>query len=129
MEKPDINSREAVARLVNAFYTKVRQDAVLGPFFNTTITDWEGHMETLTTFWMSSLFMKTRYTGNPIAVHVAVDKAFDHCISETHFGLWLNLWIETIDELYQGDYAEKAKRRARKMATFINLKVYEARKG
>ncbi len=127
MDKTDINSREDIAKLVETFYEKIQKDSVLGPFFNETITDWAAHYEVLTTFWTSNLFMKTRYTGNPIEVHVAVDKAFDYSISEVHFGLWLNLWVTTVDQLYQGDYAENAKRRARKMATFMNLKLYESK--
>ena len=48
-------------------------------------------------------------------------------ITQEHFGLWLNLWIQTIDELFEGDYAENAKSKARKMATFMYLKVFESR--
>jgi len=127
MDKTDIKTREDVFLLVSSFYAKVRKDAVLGPFFNETITDWETHLEHLTTFWEASLFLKTRYTGDPLEAHIKVDKAFNHTISELHFGIWLNLWFETINELFEGDYAENAKRRARKMGTFIHLKIFEAR--
>lgn len=127
MTKQDIKSREDIFCLVDTFYKKVRANDVLGPFFNETIKDWETHLEHLTTFWESSLFLKTRYTGDPLKAHVIVDKKFNHSISEMHFGIWLNLWFETINELFEGDYAENAKRRARKMATFIHLKIFEAR--
>lgn len=127
MVKSDIKSREDVFLLVDTFYKKVRANKVLGPFFNNTIQDWDAHLEHLTTFWESSLFLKTRYSGDPLAAHVKVDRIFNHSISELHFGIWLNLWFETINELFEGDYAENAKRRARKMATFIHLKIFEAR--
>ncbi len=127
MTKQDIKNREDVYLLVSSFYNKVRKDDTLGPFFNDTIKDWDAHLELLTTFWESSLFLKTRYTGDPLQTHVDVDKRFSHSISEMHFGIWLNLWFETINELFEGDYAENAKRRARKMATFIHLKIFEAR--
>ncbi len=127
MVKDDIKNREDVFLLVEAFYSKVRRHDVLGPFFEETISDWDEHLELLTTFWESSLFLKTKYMGDPLKAHIEVDKAFDHSISELHFGLWLNLWFETINELFEGDYAENAKRRARKMATFIHLKIFEAR--
>lgn len=127
MVKNDLKSREDVFRLVLEFYCKVRKDEVLGPFFNDTIKDWDAHFEVLTTFWESSLFLKTRYYGDPLEAHINVDKAFDNSITELHFGLWLNLWFETIDELFVGDYADNAKRRARKMGTFIYLKIFEAR--
>ena len=128
MSKKDIRTREDVFLLVSSFYIKVRQDKVLGPFFNEVIKDWDTHLERLTTFWESSLFLKTKYLGNPLEAHVKVDKENNNSISELHFGLWLNLWFQTIDELFEGDYAEKAKRRARKMGTFLYLKIFEARK-
>lgn len=127
MTKSDIKTRADIYQLVAQFYTKVRKDEVLGPFFNGTIEDWDAHFEHLTTFWESSLFLKTKYNGNPLEAHIKVDQAFDHSISELHFGLWLNLWYETIDELFKGEYAENAKRRARKMSTFLYLKIFEAR--
>lgn len=125
--KNDIKTREDVFLLVSSFYVKVRKDKVLGPFFNDVITDWDAHLDRLTTFWESSLFLKTKYLGNPLEVHVKVDQENNNKITELHFGLWLNLWFQTIDELFEGDYAENAKRRARKMGTFLYLKIFEAR--
>ncbi|WP_370476511.1 group III truncated hemoglobin [Tamlana flava] len=127
MEKSDIKNREDVYLLVSLFYKKVRQDSVLGPFFNETIKDWDAHLKRLTTFWESSLFLKTKYLGNPLDAHVRADKEHSHSITDLHFGLWLNLWFQTIDELFEGDYAENAKHRARKMGTFLYLKIFEAR--
>ncbi|PKQ46194.1 group III truncated hemoglobin [Confluentibacter flavum] len=125
--KNDIKTREDVFLLVSTFYVKVRKDAILGPFFNDVITDWDAHLDRLTTFWESSLFLKTKYLGNPLEAHVKVDNENNNTITELHFGLWLNLWFQTIDELFEGDYAENAKRRARKMGTFLYLKIFEAR--
>ena len=128
MNKKDIKTRDDVYLLVTSFYKKVRADATLGPFFNTTVQDWEAHYELLTTFWESSLFLNTKYTGDPLKAHIQVDRVNHHAITELHFGIWLNLWYQTLDELFCGDYTENAKRRARKMGTFIYLKIFEARK-
>jgi len=125
--KKDIKSREDVFQLVSSFYNKVRKDETLGPIFNRAIQDWDAHLQHLTTFWESSLFLKTKYYGNPLEAHVKVDAANNNTITELHFGIWLNLWFETIDDLFEGDYAENAKRRARKMGTFLYLKIFEAR--
>lgn len=125
--KSDIKTREDVYLLVTSFYNKIRNDAVLGPYFNEAIKDWDAHLNNLTTFWESSLFLKTRYLGNPLEAHIKVDKTNNHSITQEHFGLWLNLWFETIDELFEGDYAQNAKERARKMSTFLYLKIFEAR--
>jgi hemoglobin len=127
MDKNDLITRSDVFLLVSKFYEKVRKDVILGPFFNNTIKDWDAHIQHLTTFWESSLFLKTKYHGDPLAAHLKVDAYHNNSITELHFGLWLNLWFQTIDALFEGDYAENAKRLARKMGTFLYLKIFEAR--
>lgn len=131
MEKKELDTREDVYLLVSSFYTKVRKDNLLGPIFNTAIKDWDEHLDRLTTFWETSLFMtrklEQKYIGNPMEAHVKVDRDNNHSITELHFGVWLNLWYQTIDELFVGEYADVAKRRARKMGTFLHLKIFEER--
>ncbi|OUS02238.1 globin [Flavobacteriales bacterium 33_180_T64] len=127
----DINTRDDIFLLVTSFYNKVRANEILGPFFNDTIKDWDTHIEHLTTFWETSLFMtrklEHKYSGNPLEAHVKVDKQHNHSITEMHFGIWLNLWYETLEELFEGDITENAKRRARKMGTFMYLNIFKAR--
>lgn len=124
--KKDILSREDVFELVSRFYSKVRKDELLAPFF-TTIKYWDEHLEQLTTFWESSLFLKTKYFGDPLTAHVKLDKTHGNRIEQKHFGQWMNLWYDTVDELYEGEYAQMAKNRARKMSTFLYMKIFEAR--
>lgn len=125
--KKDIKTRGDIFLLVSAFYEKVRKDEQIGYFFNNAIKNWDEHLEKLTNFWESSLFLRGKYLGDPLVAHARVDKENNNTISELHFGIWLNLWYQTIDELFEGDYAENAKRRARKMSTFLYLKIFEAR--
>ncbi|WP_339634202.1 group III truncated hemoglobin [Bizionia echini] len=131
MDKKNIETRDDVLLLVSSFYEKVRADEFLGPFFNRVITDWDAHIERLTTFWETSLFMtrklEKKYYGNPLEVHVQVDKENNHTITEHHFGAWLNLWFQTIDEHFEGEVADNAKRRARKMGSFMYLNIFQAR--
>lgn len=127
MAQTDITSEEDVHLLVRTFYGKVRKDPLLGPIFNGVIKDWEQHFDHLTTFWMSNLFFSKKFHGDPLQKHVEVDAKFDGAINEMHFGVWLNLWFETIDQLFKGDTAQVAKNRARNMGTFIHLKIFEAR--
>jgi len=131
MNRKEIKTREDVFLLVDSFYKLVRKDKLLGPIFNVAIQDWEMHLELLTTFWETNLFMTRkldkRYTGNPLEAHAKVDAANNNSITEHHFGIWLNLWYQTIDELFEGDVADNAKRRARKMGTFMHLNIFEAR--
>lgn len=125
--KHDIRNREDVSFLVNTFYAKIRKDELLGPIFNERITHWDEHLEHLTDFWESSLFFVNKYKGNPLEKHVEVDAATKNTINEHHFGVWLNHWIQTLDALFEGEKVNIAKNRARKMGTFIYIKLFEAR--
>ncbi|MBD3863702.1 group III truncated hemoglobin [Olleya marilimosa] len=131
MKQKAITNRDDVKLLVDQFYIKVRADSVLGPIFNTIIKDWETHLDHLTTFWETSLFigkkLEHKYVGNPLIAHEKVDATLDHTITEMHFGIWLNLWYATLDQFFEGEIADNAKRRARKMGTFMYLKIFEAR--
>lgn len=122
-----LNSREQIALLVDEFYKKIRVHPVLGPIFNGVITDWPHHLNHLTNFWETSLLRAKSYKGNPIEKHQEVDKAVNQSIAMEHFGIWLQLWFETIDFYFHGETAQLAKNRARNMSTFIFLKIYEAR--
>jgi hemoglobin len=114
--------------LVTTFYAKIKRDDVLGPIFRAQIHDWKAHILHLTDFWESSLFFVNKYSGNPIEKHIEVDTAFDQILNEQHFGIWLNYWIQTLDELFEGEKVSIAKNRARKMSTFMYVKLFEARK-
>ena len=123
----DIQVREDVNHLVRTFYAKVREDKLLGPIFNKSIEDWESHFDRLTDFWETNLFFVRKFHGDPMQAHIEVDKKEDGTINELHFGVWLNLWFQTVDELFDGEVASIAKNRARNMSTFIHLKIFEAR--
>ncbi|GAB2764468.1 group III truncated hemoglobin [Salinimicrobium soli] len=125
--KHDIQNREDVFLLVSSFYSKVRTNPEIGRFFNETIEDWPAHLEKLTDFWETNLFMVSKFRGNPMKAHKEVDQNFDHSIEQKHFGTWLNLWFETIDELFEGDRANIARNRARNMATNIFMNMYQSR--
>lgn len=127
MEIKDLENREDVSLLVNTFYSKLRADEVLGPIFNGIITDWDGHLELLTDFWETQLFLKRKYYGNPIKAHNEMDDKMNHSITPEHFGLWLNLWFQTIDALFTGDNAFIAKNRARQISSMLYLQIFQNR--
>lgn len=127
--KAELQNRPQVLLLVTTFYDKVRKDDLLGPIFNGIIEDWDHHLQHLTTFWCNQLFIeKGTYRGDPIAIHKKVDDFAKNKIDAHHFGQWLNLWVQTIDELFVGDNAFILKNRARKMSTHIHLSIFSARK-
>ncbi len=124
----DIKGREDIAKLVNTFYKKVREDDLIGPIFNTRITsedEWIKHEIKLTDFWQSTLQFKALYTGNPVTVHNNVDKDNGYSIDHNHFGRWQLLWIANINEQFEGDVAQLAKSKARNMAHNLYIKMFQ----
>lgn len=113
-----IETRKYVSFLVHEFYGKIRKDSLLGPIFNSHIPDekWPEHLLKLTDFWETNLFGVAKFKGNPTQKHIAVDRNLNHTTSQTHFGQWLQLWFETLDENFEGTLALKAKEASRRMA-------------
>lgn len=127
VELSDIKNRDDVFLLVNTFYDKVKVDKELGPIFNKAIKDWPAHIVHLTNFWESQLFMKNVFSGNPLKKHVLVDKQNNHTITNEYFGIWLNYWLQTLDELFKGERTLLARNRARNMGTFMFMEIFKAR--
>lgn len=122
--KNDIQNRGDIFTLVSTFYNRVRENKEIGHFFNETIDDWPKHLEQLTDFWETNLFMVSKFRGNPVRAHRDVDDRFNHSIEQKHFGEWLNMWFATVDELFEGERANIAKNRARNMASNIFMNIY-----
>lgn len=124
-----IESRSDINLLVKKFYAKVRMDDLLGPVFNTIIPDekWPAHLEKLTDFWEGALLGVLGFRGNPIRAHQNADATMGNSIEQIHFSRWLHLWFETIDSLYTGQIAQRAKDAARVMSTGQYLAIWDAR--
>lgn len=89
-------NEQSIASLVDRFYAKVREDALLGPVFNGAIGDhWPQHLATLTDFWTSVLLASGRYKGNPMMAHLAIPQ-----MDKDHFSRWIELWQETTTEIF-----------------------------
>lgn len=62
------------------------------------------------------IFWNNKFLSPPTEVHKTVDRNLKYSLTQNHFDLWLSLWFTTIDSLFQGDLAERAKIAAKKMA-------------
>lgn len=124
-----ITNRDDISLLVHTFYDKIRQHELLGPIFNGHISEeqWPAHLSKLTDFWESNLFGVRTFRGSPSKAHVNVDKNLNHTISQNHFAQWLQLWFETIDELFEGELADRAKEMARRMSTGQYIHIWQNR--
>lgn len=84
-----------IATLVDAFYSKVREDELLGPIFADAIGDnWEPHLTKMKAFWSSVLLASRTYKGNPMMSHLRLPR-----LTHVHFNRWLELWRETAPQV------------------------------
>ncbi len=117
-EAKDIITLEDVKRLVDVFYEKVRQDELLAPIFNERIKDrWPDHLEKMYAFWQTVLLNEPTYAGSPFPPHANLP------VNHSHFERWMELFIQTIDTLFQGEKANDAKWRAGRMAELFESKI------
>lgn len=112
-------TEEALAALVDAFYARVRVDALLGPIFNGAIGDWPEHLDKLKSFWSSVMLTTGRYKGKPLPAHV---RHADAITPET-FARWLSLWRETTGELLAPAPAAAMQDKAERIAESLMLGI------
>jgi hemoglobin len=110
-----------ISGLVEAFYTRARTHAVLGPIFASKVVNWAPHLGRMKDFWASIAIESGRFRGNPMLKHIAIPG-----LSAAHFQIWLGLWDETIADLITNPAAadlflERAKRIATSLQTGIAL--------
>ena len=119
----DIETLQDIKLLVDEFYAKVREDELIGKIFNDIIQDrWPEHLEKMYSFWQTVLLGEHTYTGKPFVPHLKMP------VEKEHFGRWLELFFETVDELYSGKKAELAKWQGNRMAEMFQLKIEYFRK-
>jgi hemoglobin len=114
----DIEERKDIETLVNAFYTKVRENPVIGFIFNDVArVDWNHHLPKMHAFWSSILLGEHSYHGNPMIKHVELSRKT--VLGESQFDEWIRLFQLTVDEHFAGEKAEEAKIRAAAIAKLM----------
>ena len=81
-----LGGHEGILKLLKPFYVDVRQHAVLGPIFNSHITDWPVHLDKITEFWALQTGDESKYRGGFAGAHLSLG------LQPEHFQHWLGLW-------------------------------------
>lgn len=109
-----------IDRLVETFYGKVRDDALIGPVFAERVADWGPHLAQMKLFWSSVALSTGVYQGRPMPKHLPLP------IDAAHFDRWLALFEaatrETCPPVAAGWFME----RARRIAESLELGVANA---
>jgi hemoglobin len=117
----DSVTEDTIKAQVDAFYARVRRDAVLGPVFAEAIADdaWPRHLEKMYAFWSSVMLTSGRYKGDPVSTHLKVT-----AIEPPMFGNWLDLFEVTAAELFVPGIAEHFACKARRIAESLKLAMF-----
>lgn len=116
--KRDLATEEDIKLLVDTFYDHVNQDDLLSPVFNGFAkVDWSRHLPVMYNFWSSVLFGSIAYKGQPFPKHMRLP------IERKHFSRWVSLFLQTVDELFEGTKAEEAKHKANSIARVFQMKM------
>ncbi|WP_367915131.1 group III truncated hemoglobin [Leadbetterella sp. DM7] len=114
----DIGELADIQLLVDTFYGKIREDDLLKDIFNGIIQDrWPEHLEKMYRFWQTVLLEEHTYFGSPFPPHLRMP------VSEEHFNRWVMLFSGTVDGLFEGDKAERAKWQGSRMAEMFLSKI------
>jgi hemoglobin len=114
-----ILSEQDLARVIPAFYARVRDDEILGPIFNNAIGDWPHHLDKLQAFWSSVMTASGRYKGQPMVAHLrhVTDMTGDN------FARWLLLWAAVTSELLGAEAADAMQLKAAKISESLQLGI------
>jgi hemoglobin len=113
-------NEDGIRRLVELFYSRAREDALLGPVFNDAVHDWPEHFDKLAAFWSSITLTTGRYKGNPMIAHLK------HVwrITPEMFDRWLALWRDATEEAMPTEAAEEFQLKAARIAESLKLALF-----
>jgi hemoglobin len=118
----DLSDREDVEVLLRRFYGRVFEDDVLAePFSELRAQGLESHLPVMCDFWETVLFRAGLYRGNAFIVHRQLD--LQHPLYARHFTRWLAIWEATVDEMYDGPAALRAKVQAGRIARSLHRRL------
>ena len=115
----DIRDKDDVRVIVNAFYSEVRDDDMIGPVFGSRIAPerWPVHLEKMSSFWNTVLFGEPDYRGNPFPHHMGLN------IDARHFERWITLFKSVVNKHFEGPKTDEAILRADNMKQLFESKL------
>ncbi len=120
----DIRDREDLDKLMARFYERMMVDDVIGYIFtHYAKINLDEHLPILSDFWETILFERPVYKRGPKAMNVHIDLAKKVPLRNQHFNRWLYLFDTTVDELFAGELALKAKERASSIAKTMQKRI------
>lgn len=118
----DIETKEDLAFLMEAFYTKMLTDEVVGYIFTDVAQlDLKSHLPSLTNFWENMLLNGNGYKKDVMNIHLQLNQK--EKLKPEHFERWLQLLSETVNERFLGEIANKMLKNAGNIAKMMQIKI------
>ncbi|MBS1532351.1 MAG: group III truncated hemoglobin [Bacteroidetes bacterium] len=123
--KKEIEKRDDIRLLVENFYSKVKNDDIIGEIFNDVLVfRWDTHIPIMVDFWETVLLGAATYKGNTMRVHIELNKV--HPLKAEHFARWKKLFFETLDEHFTGRKVDEAKSKVELMEALMQSKIAQS---
>ena len=118
----DLATRADVDALLRRFYGRGLADPTLAePFEEIRTMGLDVHLPVMCDFWETALFHAGLYKGSALLPHQRIHER--HTLTAAHFLRWLTLWTCTVDEMYAGPVAERAKVQAARIACAMHRRL------
>ena len=116
-------TESSIRTLVDTFYARVREDAVLSPVFENVLAGkWDSHMPKMYAFWTKVLLGTGDFQSNVFGKHMALGG-----IEKEHFIHWLTLFRVTAMEVFGTEAADVPIAVAERIATSLQLGYFGER--
>jgi len=114
-QKPDLDSRDAIAFFVDRFYENLLADPQLAPIFvDVAQIDLSVHLPHIRDYWCKLLLGDTAYRRHTMNIHRVLHGK--RPLRPEDFRRWLAFFTTTVDAHFTGERAERAKRVAATIA-------------
>lgn len=118
----DIKTEEDIKFFLDAFYEKVKVDDTIGYIFNDVAKiNWEDHMPKIYAFWEAILLGKSGFSGDVMGAHIRLHQK--EKLTSAHFDRWIQLFEETLNQLFAGAVATEAINRANTIRRTMEFNV------
>jgi hemoglobin len=119
----DLSTRAQVHDLVVAFYLEVMLDELPEPIFGEVAeVDWGEHIPKLIDYWSSILLGTEQYGGSVTKTHRHLHSL--QPLQPEHCDRWYALWVQSVDQGWEGPTAERAKSYAATLMVGMAKRVF-----
>lgn len=120
--KKALENRQDIEKLVRLFYQNIRNNTEINYIFDIIPAQrWEYHLDKMFRFWSSILIEENSYHDNPMLKHIKLNEKIP--LTFRHFDVWLEIWIKTVNSLFEGPLAEEAIIRAKTIKEMMAKRV------